>query len=240
MGGSLFFPLAPETFNGQRPLPGFPFFLGPSEFLASHLSPLRWSLSFEAAEAMPPLTVRDAIERQAMTARSRCLELLLDDPTLSPAQLAALVGSNINTVRALTGTDEFRATLSEAISQKHHSKIAKVRDASLGNALVAFDALNRILGEDSLAPTSQQIEAARLSLDFTQKTTLAAVPTPTPAQGVPSQSLTVNVSLSQDDLLRAREKAAARAQALTVDVLPALPSPSSVGPSRQPQGGSSL
>jgi hypothetical protein len=168
------------------------------------------------------------------------MQAMRDTPTLTIAQLAVMTGAHPNTIKVITGTDEFRATLAEAIQQKYNAQLAGVRSASLDNAMQAFGSLNRILGEDSMAPTAQQIEAAKLSLEFTQKTALAAVSAATPAQGVPGQSLTVNVALTAGDLSRAREKAASRARELTVDATPALPAPEASRAIRIFDGGSSL
>jgi len=167
--------------------------------------------------------IQNDLAPEPMTLRQQLLAHLSLRPYDTPQLIAKALGVSPYTVQILQGSDEFKLALSERYTVGQVR--AKTRAAEV--ALSAFNALERMMQETTDIPYAVRLEAARVTLAHVEKLN-------TPQAAASGPALSVNVSITQEDLSRARERALTHARGITID-LPTLaetplPAPVSVLP----------
>lgn len=155
-----------------------------------------------------PAIRNDLAPDEPMTLRQRLLAALALRPYESDQKLAADLGCSPYTIRILTSSDEFKLALSERYTVGQIRAKARATEVAVN----ALEALSRLLSENAEVPHAVRLEAARVVLAHSERLT-----SPAAAAG---PSMSVNVSITQDDLSRARDRALTHARGLTIENSP--------------------
>jgi hypothetical protein len=151
-------------------------------------------------------------EKKKIKARTfhAILEIAVENPMLTPEQVAALLGRDVSFVKHVMQSDAFLELRAKRIIERYGEKINGIKGKILDTTADAIDAIRaRIANPDATVNEAILLEAVKFLMPYVSPTIHDQNKPPEPGSGV---TITLNLS----DMQRAKQIQAERAHAIDI------------------------